>query len=665
MSKILKCLLCLVVISLSLEIIVVASEPSHVTAGMPVFTAIPESWLTEWNDPTVKNRPLQIIHGSFGDRTTPEKLRYYKDDCGLGGLVINLPFATNAIEVIGGLAINVAANVPSDNYLRNEIGWQHLVEVVRSAKEIGLRIWIYDEDGYPSLAAGGLVLEGHPELESQALVYDETKNDNTAFSVRAAYEYTHAASNYYVLRRYPNPLNPNATKRFIEVTHEQYKKRLGDLHNYIEAYFTDEPSLNAVNIGTVPDDVQKTRPIADPIDPNIPLLPMAAWSDELVTVSGDAPFNKKSLFVGDTDADKNERQRFWNTVTQLNSQFYYQAIRDWCRANHVASSGHTLREENTDAHVPLDGNKLTILRMMDIPGLDMLNSDPRVFAWSGWKAAGFPASAAALNETRLIFTEVSDFNGHNGDLASMQATAAWQAIWGVTEFALYYGITGTEIHKKYCDYIGRLNAVLREAKPIRSVLLYYPITDLQREYKPTAEPLNIKTQSQRMQEIIQSFDRIGEMLVRCQIPFIIVDDQGIKDWLRISQRTNLPLLVPQNVQIPQEIRNLGICELTDVTDNPLTPQNIENHLENILDSKLEKIVPANGWISFGHFERDNRTIYVVLNAGNEPYQGILKCSKIHARLQLDPMTGKIEEIQETDAIPLALAPLQTLIFVEK
>ncbi|MDR2754724.1 MAG: hypothetical protein LBC20_03370 [Planctomycetaceae bacterium] len=79
-----------------------------------VFAATPESWFAEWNDPTAKNRPLQIIHGWFGDRTTPEKLRYYKDDCGLGGLVINV--ATN-------------------NYLRNETEWQRLVEVVRSAKE--------------------------------------------------------------------------------------------------------------------------------------------------------------------------------------------------------------------------------------------------------------------------------------------------------------------------------------------------------------------------------------------------------------------------------------------------------------------------------------------------------------------------------------------------
>jgi hypothetical protein len=639
-----------------------------------IFASTPETWLGEWKSPTATNRPLQIIHGWFGDRTTPEKLRYFKDDCGLGGLVIN---------------------VNSNNYLRNENEWKRLVDVVRSAKEIGLRIWIYDEDGYPSLMAGGVVLEGHPELESLALVYDAAKEDETAFSVRPAYEYTHAASKYSELRRYPNPLNPAATQRFIEVTHESYKKHLGELHHYVEAYFTDEPSLNAVNIGTIPPEVQKTLKIADPIDPNVPLLPMVVWSDALAKES----FNKKSLFTGNSDADKNERQRFWETVARINARNYYQKIRDWCRVNNVLSSGHTLHEEIVVGHVPLDGNKLSVLRMMDIPGLDMLSSDPRVFAWGGWKTAGFPASAAALNGTRLLFTEISDFSQKmNADkkpanLLWMQAAAAWQAIWGVTEFTLYYPIEDRSpaIHKAYCDYVGRLNAVLRSAKPVRSMLLYYPITDIQREYLPTAEPLNLKLQSLRMQEMIRSFDRLGEMLVRNQIPFIITDTLGIQDGIEFSQQSDLPILIPRSVQIPNEIdqsrlqfcpastsaahQGCGLIEgeaqcptgdglklkkLIDTAETPITPEAIRNGLEQ----KQERLIPASDWISFGKFERDNKNIYVVLNAEDKPYQGTLQVPNSANWSRLDPTTGNIEELPPTNTIPISLEPFQTVIFVE-
>ncbi|MCL2743539.1 MAG: hypothetical protein FWE67_06795, partial [Planctomycetaceae bacterium] len=152
---------------------------------------LPEKWTAEWNNPSAKNRPLQIIHGYYGERITPEKLRYYKDDCGLGGLVVNVPSPFRITNT-------TASEHKTGGYLRNDDEWKRFKQLVSSAKEIGLRIWIYDEDGYPSLGAGGLVLEGHPELESQALVYDKNTD---IFAVRPAYEYTHAASNYSALRR--------------------------------------------------------------------------------------------------------------------------------------------------------------------------------------------------------------------------------------------------------------------------------------------------------------------------------------------------------------------------------------------------------------------------------------------------------------------------------
>jgi hypothetical protein len=506
--------------------------------------------------------------------------------------------------------------------------------------------------------AGGLVLEGHPELESQALVYDNTKTGETAFGVRPAYEYTHASNKYAPLRRYPNPLNPAATQRYIDVTHNAYKKRLGELHNYVEAYFTDEPSLNVVNIGTIPEEARKTIPTIDPVSPDVPLLPMLAWSDELEKMN----FNKKSLFTGDADAEKNERQRFWQTVAQLNAKYYYGAIHDWCKENKVASSGHTLHEENILGHVPLDGNKLTVLREMDIPGLDELNSWTQVNVHGGWKAAGFPASAAALNGTRKIFTEISDFaqkmskDKKPATLDWMEAAAAWEAIWGVTEFTLYYRIDDRSpaIHKQYCDYVGRLNAILRDAAPVHSALLYYPITDVQREYKPTAEPLSLKLQSQRLQEIIQSFDRLGGMLVRNQVPFIIVDEQGVKDWIKRTGKSDWTVFVPQNVSLPAEVKQLGIKEVRD------------DNFAAGLNSSREKFEPANELLSFGKFQRDGKTIYVVFNADEKPYNGTLHTNGINVAAQLEPEDGNIRtDVKKADTVPVVLEAHKTVIFVSQ
>ncbi|MCL2744949.1 MAG: hypothetical protein FWE67_13980, partial [Planctomycetaceae bacterium] len=466
-------------------------------------------------------------------------------------------------------------------------------------------------------------------------------------------------SNYSALRRYPNPLNPAATQRGIELTHEAYKKHLGDLHSYIEAYFTDEPSLNAVNIGTIPSDVQQRVFIADPLDENVPLLPMLAWSDELEKMN----FNKKSLFTGDSEADKAERQRFWSTAARLNTDYYYRAIQDWCRKNDVLSSGHTLHEENLLGHIPLDGNKISVLRAMDIPGLDLLNSNPSGFRYGQWKTCGFPASAAALNGTRLVFTEISDFAQKMGGdkkpapLSWMYAAAASQAAFGITEFTLYYRIDDRplEQYRAYCRYVGRLNAVLREAKPVYDVLLFYPVSAMQREYRPTAEPLNIKNQSETAQMISQSFEEIGTRLVRNQVPFVIADEQGIKDWKKMHGDSPM-VIVPRGVELPKEIKG-DVFEINEA---------LFDEISGVFAASPAATQPSTD-IILGLFSRDDYTIYLLVNIADKPYQGKMRLpfwnEKMSAAL-LFPDTGAQQSVtMEKGELPISLEPLQSVFVV--
>ena len=54
-------------------------------------------------------------------------------------------------------------------------------------------------------------------------------------------------------------------------------------------------------------------------------------------------------------------------------------------------------------------------------------------------------------------------------------STSWQAAWGVTEFTLYYGLNDrpAKVQRAYGDYVGRLNAVLKPARRVGDVLLYY------------------------------------------------------------------------------------------------------------------------------------------------------------------------------------------------
>ena len=47
-------------------------------------------------------------------------------------------------------------NVDYINYLEDENSFLRVREICRYAKELGLAVWIYDEQYYPSGGAGGL-----------------------------------------------------------------------------------------------------------------------------------------------------------------------------------------------------------------------------------------------------------------------------------------------------------------------------------------------------------------------------------------------------------------------------------------------------------------------------------------------------------------------------
>ena len=103
-------------------------------------------------------------------------------------------------------------------------------------------MWIYDELGYPSGAAGGLVLQENPAFEALELAFDASLDE--PFLVRASYEFTHANNNYHASRRYINLLDAEAVACFVRNTHDAYWKHLEQYFgNPIVAMFTDEPSL--------------------------------------------------------------------------------------------------------------------------------------------------------------------------------------------------------------------------------------------------------------------------------------------------------------------------------------------------------------------------------------------------------------------------------------
>lgn len=643
--------------------------------------ALPAAWLRAFQEPPLADRPLQIVHGIDLGQPTPEALDQMVPGSGTRKIALRKMSSYKDLG-LGGIVCNVAFQ----DYLCSEENWRKLVAGIDACAELGMVVWIYDEEGYPSGAAGRLVLKDNPAFEALALAYDKSRPE--PFFLRPAYEFTHASNNYHAARRYANLIDDRAVRSFVAHTHAAYYEHLKrHFGKTIQAMFTDEPSLIAINLGQIPEEVRKKVRVIDPIDPAVRPLPTVPWAYDLAEryrqrYGTDLAPQRKSLFGGDSPEDRRVRSQFWELIADLMAERYFGTLQKWCAERGIASSGHTLWEEALMHHPALDGNKLKCLARMDIPGLDLLTSDPEAVIHSGWLTAGLPNSAAILNGGRRVMTEVSDFAqrmGHQGPagLPEMQATAAWQAAWGVTEFTLYYSPhdRSADQYRAYGSYVGRLNALLKPARIAPEVLLYYPVRDLWAEYLPVAEPLSLGSQSPRAQRIVGSFSRLGQALQRSQVPFAIIDHEFLAaakveagGSLCHGEHRFQSLVVPADVELPppaaavvEQFRKQGGRVAVDggpggTLSRPALLAAVQSAL---------RIAPASDTITLGAFVRDGRRILLLVNVGKQPYEGKIRVGPATAWQVLNPADGSVRPAEPADAghLKLLLAPRQSLLLV--
>ncbi|MCF0233402.1 MAG: hypothetical protein HUK22_00325, partial [Thermoguttaceae bacterium] len=338
----------------------------------------------------------------------------------------------------------------------------------------------------------------------------------------------------------------------------------------------------------------------------------------------------------------------------MNAGRFYKRLQDFCgeTPNGPAASGHTLHEENIIMQVPLDGDKIEALKRFDVPGLDMLTSNPVAYFWGAWRAAAYPCSTAIFTGERRVMTEVSDHSEVNyGDckavpLELMEATAAWQAAFGVTEFTLYYGVDGGQnapyrnagSHADYCRYVGRLNAVLRDATPTRPVILYYPIEELQEEYLPVAQVPTPETQSARMRALFTSFNALGEALTRRGISFVVANRATLQNLTktpsdldeaeRLAYRFSAVIFPNGSERIARDWN----APMLELWADEIVEKTVETWIEAA--AVIDKLGESGGprWLTEagfadlvqGAFEREGRVIFVLSNPGENAWSGNLR-----------------------------------------
>ena len=518
--------------------------------------------IQESKNPREQNKML-IVNEAF--KTPANKyraLRIAHEYLTLPGDNLEDKIAKLAEYGFGGVVTN---DIWDKQYLRSESHLSMLNSFVQSANKSGLRVWIYDELGYPSGAGGDLTCKDHPEYDAvrleqititgkgrvtgsatlpdlfvkveQALLQTDsgfvpaevTVKDGKVYvegveGTWVAYVYcvTKFYGHYEWNSSYPNILNREAIARFIEVTFDTYEGAIENFSRVVEAIFDDEAQLLAghhitnekMTYPVIPYDYDIFDTFAEKYGYDVrPLLPL--------------------LYNGDSDEAKRVRAQFYAHVGDLVSENYFGQIQEWCEAHGVELSGHLLLEEQMFYHVPVYGNYIQCSQNMGYPGFDILNPRPTAYLRDMSTGGKYASSSAWLTGQERVFVEIcpvhdpDEFATNHLDYALGTMTFAYFD--GGNQLATYYVQANGEAAtgRAFNEYVGRLGSITVGAQNTTEIAIYYSIDTVAGEYTaPDNQNLYSASTASRVND--ETVGKLADTLRDRGLDYVFLDSSSLQ-----------------------------------------------------------------------------------------------------------------------------------------
>lgn len=290
---------------------------------------------------------------SWNDKLEPEHLRRQLRDMKKLGMAGGFMHARAGLET---------------EYLSDE--WFECINAcVDEAERLGMQAWSYDENGWPSGFGGGLLLGERKNLaigiEYRRGSFPE-RDDELVIAVYREGEdgmFTHVTEDcgddeYVILVRhydesYVDTLNIEVTRKFIECTHEEYKRRIpADKFGSGKAmpgFFTDEPQY--CRWGTPYSDV-------------LPEKFREAYGYDIYDAL-------PALFFDYEGSDKH-RYDYYYLVHKVFITSFIKPVYEWCVANGVELTGHAVEEFSLSTQMWCCGGCMPFYEYETIPGIDYL-----------------------------------------------------------------------------------------------------------------------------------------------------------------------------------------------------------------------------------------------------------------------------------------------------
>ena len=262
---------------------------------------------------------------------------------------------------------------------------------VNEAEKLNIFAGLYDEDRYSSGPAGGLVT-ADPKLRERVmiLVPAGTERSNPSDEILGFYNveldgngflksYSARGSEWKLISTTENrelvgwwggdesfidTLNPDAAKRFTEISHESYKSAVGgEFGKTCQMIFSDE-------LQHAP-----TPPMPEPTSKRATLLWSPKLFDEFKKRCGYRLESRLPEVIWNrADGDRQVRYDYHRVVSELFCENYAHILAGWCRKNSLPFTGHMSCEESLFGEILRGGDIFACLGEFDLPGVDVLGS---------------------------------------------------------------------------------------------------------------------------------------------------------------------------------------------------------------------------------------------------------------------------------------------------
>lgn len=392
---------------------------------------------------------------------------------------------------------------------------------VEEAKKRDMRVWIVDDAGYPSGFAGGKFSQLKPELRMQALeaaqritakggdvVKQAVSADTVAVTAinadgttvtipvsNGAIDWTAPAGEWTVIvvehqfrtsptRSDTNPtrkkdatqsledyMNPAATEQYLEFTHEQYKKAVGDeFGKTIMGFRGDEPDYSIAGLPWTP-----------------------KFFDRFEQVKGYDIRPYVAAFLQAKGAKLTEKQRrakadYYDVFSQMFRDGFFKPQGEWCAANHLEYQVHLNHEEMEMALTRSEGDFLRDMTYVEVPGIDAIWHQ----IWTD-TVSDYPrlaASAAHVYGHPRAFTESFAAYRPAPDVTMARYILNEQFVRGVNlvETMYYPATTGARggpmaymkdpAYPALLTYVRRMSYLLSMGEPAATVALFIPSSSM-------------------------------------------------------------------------------------------------------------------------------------------------------------------------------------------